>query len=380
MSKKERMLEYISNNLKWLLSTDSFEFIPYYSMSNTVFSRAKEYLVNGDVVLDDVVCLVSTSILELGKSGILFTTDAMYCKSWGIFTKKCRNHYFNYEFAEFNFYNEFYEERMKGLMKDLYGVSIDENKCEKSNQKINNLIDIGYKVGSALGGLLDIVSYIGDEVVSKNNGKIIHEISNLENSSDDETINVIKFYKEFILLINQFSNVLELALNEGDDICEETSYAVLLSLQGVFLVLYDQTTENIDISPEDYEEYILYSNWLIFWALMFYDGEQFREAYPIELLEEMPEWWSVMLGLMDEVLEDVWEGSFSGTIYEFAETVINNNNEALELMSCSDFDDEFINSMSNIVESNNKAVKFLEDVLNRATNYLNDQLPNIEEE
>lgn len=380
MSKKERMLEYISNNLKWLLSTDSFEFIPYYSMSNTVFSRAKEYLVNGDVVLDDVVCLVSTSILELGKSGILFTTDAMYCKSWGIFTKKCRNHYFNYEFAEFNFYNEFYEERMKGLMKDLYGVSIDENKCEKSNQKINNLIDIGYKVGAALGGLLDIVSYIGDEVVSKNNGKIIHEISNLENSSDDETINVIKFYKEFILLINQFSNVLELALNEGDDICEETSYAVLLSLQGVFLVLYDQTTENIDISPEDYEEYILYSNWLIFWALMFYDGEQFREAYPIELLEEMPEWWSVMLGLMDEVLEDVWEGSFSGTIYEFAETVINNNNEALELMSCSDFDDEFINSMSNIVESNNKAVKFLEDVLNRATNYLNDQLPNIEEE
>ena len=84
MSKKDKMLNYISDNVKWFLSTDSsIEVIPYHKMSNAVFARAKQYLVSGDVKFEDVVCLVSTSILESGKSGILFTTDAMYCKSWG---------------------------------------------------------------------------------------------------------------------------------------------------------------------------------------------------------------------------------------------------------------------------------------------------------
>ena len=96
MSKKDRMLNYISNNVKWFLNTDtSVEVIPYYDMSSSVFLRAKEYLVSGYVDFDDVVCLVSTSIFEPGKSGILFTTDAMYCKSWGLLTTKYHNNYFS---------------------------------------------------------------------------------------------------------------------------------------------------------------------------------------------------------------------------------------------------------------------------------------------
>ena len=93
MSIKDRMLNHISNNVEWFLNTDvSVEVIPYYNMTNSVFSRAKEYLVTGYVDFDDVVCLVSTSILEPGKSGILFTTDAMYCKSWGLLTTKYQNY------------------------------------------------------------------------------------------------------------------------------------------------------------------------------------------------------------------------------------------------------------------------------------------------
>lgn len=383
MSKKDRMLNYISNNVKWFLNTDtSVEVIPYYDMSSSVFLRAKEYLVSGYVDFDDVVCLVSTSIFEPGKSGILFTTDAMYCKSWGLLTTKYHNNYFSYEFAKFDFHNDFYENRMKALMKNLNDISIEEDETEQLNKKINDVIDMGKKVGAAtLGGmaLLDILSSIGDNVVSQNNDKIANEIARLENSNNQETVNAITIYKDFIPLMNDFANVCEKAGNEGDDVSEETSYEMISSLEELLLALYDQTLDNVDISPEDVDEYSRFGNWLGFWALMFYDGDQFRESYPIELLEEMPECWDAVIDLMNELLEDVWEDSFSNIVYGFAESVVSNSTELMELMESSDWDDDFIESMSEIVESNNQAVKDLEDALDRATDFLNDLLPDAEE-
>lgn len=383
MSKKDRMLNYISNNVKWFLNTDtSVEVIPYYDMSSSVFLRAKEYLVSGYVDFDDVVCLVSTSIFEPGKSGILFTTDAMYCKSWGLLTTKYHNNYFSYEFAKFDFHNDFYENRMKALMKNLNDISIEEDETEQLNKKINDVIDMGKKVGAAtLGGmaLLDILSSIVDNVVSQNNDKIANEIARLENSNNQETVNAITIYKDFIPLMNDFANVCEKAGNEGDDVSEETSYEMISSLEELLLALYDQTLDNVDISPEDADEYSRFGNWLGFWALMFYDGDQFRESYPIELLEEMPECWNAVIDLMDELLEDVWEDSFSNRVYGFAESVVSNSTELMELMESSDWDDDFIESMSEIVESNNQAVKDLEDALDRATDFLNDLLPDAEE-
>lgn len=384
MSKKDRMLNHISSNVKWFLSTidSNTEVIPYYNMSNEVFLRAKEYLVTGYVDFNDVVCLVSTSVLAPGKSGILFTIDAMYCKSWGLLTTKYYNYYFGYEYATFDSHNDFYENRMKELMKDLNDIRVEEDESEQLTQKINDIIDIGKKVGTvALGGmtLLDILSSIGDNEVSQNNDKIAQEIAKLEDSNNKETANAITIYKEFIPLIDQFANICEKAGEEGDDISEETYYAMILSLEDILLALYKQTVENVDISPEDDEEYTRYGNWLRFWTLMFYDGEQFREAYSLELLEEMPECWRAIVELMDDILEDEWEDSFSGTIYKFAETVVNNSTEILELMSDSDWDDDFFESMSEMVEANNQAVKSLENVLDRATDYLNDLLPDVEE-
>lgn len=383
MSKKERMLNHITNNVKWFLSTDnSVKVIPYYNMSNTIFSTAKKYLVSEYVDFDDVVCLVSTSILEPGKTGILFTTDAMYCKSWGLLTKKCHNYYFSYDFAEFDFYNEFYENRMKELMKDLNDISIDEDKNEQRDQKINEIIDFGKKAGTAiLGGMaiLDIMASTSDNLVSQNNDKIAMEIAKLENSNNQDTVNAITIYKSFIPLMNEFADICEKAEEEGDDFSEKTYYSLIASLNDLLLELYYQTLDNVDISPDNEDEYTRFENWIVFWALMFYDNEQFRESYPIELLEEMPECWDAIIGLMDQMLEDVWEDSFSEIVYGFSEIIINNSVELLDLMSNSDWDDEYIEGMSEIVESNNQAVKSLENVLYRAIDFLNELLPNAEE-
>lgn len=381
MSKKDRMLNHISNNVEWFLVTDaSVEVIPYYNMTNSVFSRAKEYLVDGYVDFDDVVCLVSTSILEPGKSGILFTTDAMYCKSWGLLTTKYRNYYFSYEFSEFDFHNDFYEDRMKELMKDLNDISVDEYEIEQFNEKI---IDMGKKVGvAALGSMavLDIITSIGDSVVSKNNDKIANEIAKLESSNNEETVNAITIYNEFIPLMNQFVGVCEKAENEDDGISEQTLYELISLLNDLLLALYNQTIQNIDVSPDDEKEYAKFGDWLGFWALMFYDGDRFREAYPISLLEEMPECWEAVIRLMDEVLEDEWDESFSSIVYEFAEKVISNSTQMSELMSSSEWEDDFVEVMGEIIELNNQAVESLEDALDRATDYLVDLLHNSEDE
>lgn len=383
MSKKDTMLNHITNNVKWFLSTDeSVEVIPYYNLSNAVFSKVKKYLVSGYVDQDDVVCLVSTSILEPGKSGILFTTDAMYCKSWGLLTTKFHNYYFEYECAEFDVHNDFYENRMKELMKDLNDISVEEDKNEQLAQKINEIVDVGKKVGTAvLGGmaLIDVLSSIGDSVVAQNNDKIANEIAKLENSNNPETVNAISIYKEFIPLMNKFADACEKSGEEGEDISGETYYSMISALYDLLLELYFQVSDNIDISPDNEEEYSNFGNWLGFWSLMFYDNDQFREVYPIDLLEEMPECWDVIIGLMDEILEDVWEESFSGEVYGFADTVVNNSVEILEMMTDSDWDDGFLERMGEIIESNNQAVKLLADVLDRATDYLNELLPSSEE-
>ena len=66
----------------------------------------------GEAYYEDVVCLISTSIMEQGKTGILFTTDYMYSKSWGSFTKACKNWIYSSYAAEFDFINDFNEERI----------------------------------------------------------------------------------------------------------------------------------------------------------------------------------------------------------------------------------------------------------------------------
>ena len=72
MSKKDRMLSIITNKVNWFMTKSSFEVIPYNELPQSVFNRVKEYFAS-DAKYEDIVCLISTSILETGKCGVLFT-------------------------------------------------------------------------------------------------------------------------------------------------------------------------------------------------------------------------------------------------------------------------------------------------------------------
>src|SRR5699024_8927235 len=149
------------------------------------FNRAKQYFASS-AEFSDVVCLISTSIMDIGKSGILFTTDYVYSKAWGgIFTGSYKNWIYSSFIAEFDVINEFNTERMKELMSDLADIGIEENDREKVNDTIKKVENFGKVMGTAaLVGMtiIDVLSRISDSLVSQNNQVIADEVSQLGDS------------------------------------------------------------------------------------------------------------------------------------------------------------------------------------------------------
>lgn len=129
MNKKDKMLAHITNNVRWFMTTSSLEVIPCYELSASVFSRVKQYIAE-DVEYSDIVCLISTSILDTGKSGVLFTVNHVYSKAWGILTGNYQNSIYASDWAEFGQFNEFKEDRMKEIMDDLAEIAIEEDARE----------------------------------------------------------------------------------------------------------------------------------------------------------------------------------------------------------------------------------------------------------
>ena len=372
MEKKDRMLEHIKNNARWLMQTDTYEFIPYYELSASTFSRVKDYIAS-DAQYNDVVCLISTSVFSNGKSGILFTTDYVYSRNWGPLNKIYKNSISSYATTEFDYANDFYSDRMRELMSDLYGI---ERKCEKERKQEERL-NTGKKIGGAvLGGmaLLEALDEISDLFVSQNNDNIADEINQLDSyneeinqldSYNDEINIAMEIYDSYFPLVNRLNYLAE----ENDD-SEETLYEVTCILNHILLKLYGEVNDYLDMQEDD-ENYTYFLHWLEFWALMFYDNKGFRENYPTKELEDMPELWDEIAAIMDSLLEDEgWEESFSDILFDFGEEVIYNLVELYEATKKSNFNEDDYRKIGKILESNDRALYKLEDALDRATDCL----------
>ena len=156
MSKKERMLEHISNNVGWFMNAANIKVIPYTDLSRSIFNTAKNNFAY-QAEFNDVVCLISTSILDDGKCGVLFTTESVYTKAWAPFgastAYKCD--YWEGYFAEFsNVLNDFYVERMQEMLSDLFNISCDEGEKERKQEVLNQRLEKLGEVGAAIGVMM----------------------------------------------------------------------------------------------------------------------------------------------------------------------------------------------------------------------------------
>lgn len=383
MTRKERLLGHITSNIDYFMETTAaVKVIPYTEITDAVLARAQQYIASLTIDRDEVVCLISTSISEYGKSGILFTTDAVYCRAWGIFTSKYWSLYYTADIAEFGIYNEFNPDRMREIMRGLDYINSDENEIEqKREQRLEKIVDTGLKLGKAVlkgMALVEEISLMSDSEVAQNNEKIANELEKLPvvggENNNQEKADEISIYEEFVPLINHFDSICE--INE-DELDEDTFKEIVSTIRDILEKLYKQTLDNIGVTPDKEERYREYENWLDFWSLMFYDSTQFKEKYPIEVLEDAPESWRRIIGMMDDMLEEKWEDSFSNLVDMFAETILDNREEINDFMSGTDWDEELLEEINEKIQINNDAVKIFSDELGKAVNFLEKILENI---
>lgn len=366
MSKKDRMLDYITNNIYgFMTSTVSLQVIPYNELSVSTFNRVKQYFAN-DAEYSDVVCLISTSVWETGKTGILFTTDYVYSKAWGLFQGIYKNSIYSSSSAQFDYVNDFDIDRMRMIMSGLANIARDE---DNKKNTLNTIEGVGKAI---LGGfaLLDIIASMGDSAVDINNEAIANNITDVNDNDDGQTKNIMSFYGEFISPINEFIEMIN-DIEYGEDIDDDTRTCILEKLNDILLKLYYQTDSQVDVPLDDVDEYTKFSEWVTFWAYMFYDADQFRENYPLDALQAMPECWDAIATMVDALYEENDDDEiFSDALVDFADTIIDNTNKMFELMSNSSWDEDFDETMLELSQSNINAVRELEDVLDNVTDYI----------
>lgn len=383
MSKKDRMLSIITNKVNWFMTKSSFEVIPYNELPQSVFNRVKEYFAS-DAKYEDIVCLISTSILETGKCGVLFTTNSVYSKAWGgVLTGIYKNRISAPSNAEFDTINEFDTERMRKIITDLATIIEEEKKEEEKKEKErirNNVIKVASvaTVGAML--FADIISSIGDTIVDKNNEAIADEIASLDDSINAETGKSMGIYEEFFSPVNELFEILIENQNVGE-IDEDIRIEFFQIMRYILIELYNQTIDMENISIDDVDEYTKFNEWTVFWALILSEPDQFRDKYPLDSLQNMPEYWQYIVSFVDTIVEDKgWESSFSDIIFIFSNTIINNSIGIEELLSDSEWDDEFIETMRILTKSNIIAVSKLADALDRVIDYFSEFVPEEEEE
>lgn len=381
MNKKDRMLQYITSNVNWFMTTStSVQVIPYYELSNEDFNRAKQYFAN-DAQYEDVVCLISTSVMNTGKSGILFTVDCVYNKAWGgIFTGCYKNPIRSFNTAEFDIINEFDIERMRELMSDLTEITLEDEK-EQFNETLK---DVGTKIGKTilLGmGVVDVISSLQDYMVEQKNTEIYSQLESLEENTDEEMAMIVQKFKEILPHQQEFIQIVQ-GYNNSNASDVDMAQNCINSLNELLLELYYQTQEIIDATEYDMEEYANYDELVKFWALLFGNEKQFKQKYNQKIFESAPEYWKIIIDMTDATLENEGqEAIFSEIVSIFSSKIIENFNKIIEITENIEWDgddddemEEVVEKYNEIVGSNIEVVKMFNNALDVITDYLNEVL------
>ena len=338
MEKKDIMLEHIKKNVGWFMTTTAaVEVIPYDELSKEVFCRAQQYFAKS-AEYEDVVCLISTSIMQLGKSGILFTTDYVYSKAWGgIFTGWYKNCIHNPNEAEFDVVNEFDPERMKVLMADLSKMANqydEEKKRKEQKQKIEKTIG-GIFAGAQF--LADFyANVIQESGIDENNRKITGEAEELIHNEETETSIAVQVFEEFKVPIQSL-----IKEYKGD-----VDRKYVKALRDIWYLLQCQAEKNMSTSEDD--DFKENTEWQKFWALSFVDEEEFEKEYGETELEGVPQQMEIVMQITERFLDE----ETTAPIYEFANHIMDNLEEMGNLMNDGEYDEEFTEAYKELLQEN----------------------------
>ena len=116
---KQAMLNYIFDYADSLMNASGYTVLPYYDLDNSTMNRIQTYF-SSDINSDNIIALISTSVFDSGKTGIVFTNYAVYTRDWGILPETDTNFLFEYDTASFTTY----------IMERLFEISMNDTAKE----------------------------------------------------------------------------------------------------------------------------------------------------------------------------------------------------------------------------------------------------------
>lgn len=192
MSKKERMLEVVKKYKHLLEINLSCEFIEYYNITDSTLSTIRSCF-SGDIQLEDIVCLISTSIFEDGKCGIVFTTDCIYSKSWGLFSSVYKNYYSLSFESDFGSMADFNHNGMIFIMDLLENISLEEDALalKKEDDVLEHTIG-AVGIGILIMYLIKIGADLSDFIVNKDGTELNEDFLNiLQDLTEEKTDEIL---------------------------------------------------------------------------------------------------------------------------------------------------------------------------------------------
>lgn len=381
MSKKDRMLNYITSNTKWFMTSSNYDVIPYDKLSKETFNKARQFFA-GEAYYEDVVCLISTSIMERGKTGILFTTDYMYSKSWGPFTKACKNWIYSSYAAEFDFINDFNEERMKELLLDLSTIALEEDEKEEKEQKAQNFVNkvndtVDTIEAIANGGMRivelfnDFSNYLSEQGQTQGNNQIETE----DDYGIDEILEEVlkESFEELAEPMSKFVQSCEQVekQNNRGNAKKKTAKALYECANEILIAIYNQALHNLDIEITEEDEYRKRMAWMVLWACILGSSEYTEALFQSEDMQNFKAAIQLVVITVDSVLEEQINNTLCETFESFSNTIINNfHQQFLEEENENYNGHELVSHNMDIVDSNNEALEELCDVLDEVTDAL----------
>lgn len=152
----------ISNDIENAIRDSTAQLIPTFSLTNEDLDRINRYFQT-NLDFDEIVCIVSNSVLNIGKSGVVFTRDGFYYKGWMSF-QVYHEYYFNYDFFD-NDYNIFYKNLLRDVMFNANEFIVIEERKEERWNAISNIMGRTSNSISKIAGVIAYVSNITMNIV-----------------------------------------------------------------------------------------------------------------------------------------------------------------------------------------------------------------------
>lgn len=136
------------------------QLIPTFSLTNEDLDRINRYFQT-NLDFDEIVCIVSNSVLNIGKSGVVFTKDGFYYKGWMSF-QIYHEYYFSYD-SFVNDYNIFNKNLLREIMRNANEFIVIE---ERKEERWNAIMNIIGHTANNISNVIDIITYAGNIVMN----------------------------------------------------------------------------------------------------------------------------------------------------------------------------------------------------------------------